>query len=102
MKQAHKQHYSYGFEGLFLKSDFAEMGIDACVYMKEEKDYRTGETILVQINRCLNKKGVHRKSAHDAEVHSSRQRDGRQGHTHSVKRIHDSRRTVPTIVLPNT
>ena len=55
MEQAHKEHYSHGLEGLFLKSDFTQAGIDACVYMKEQIDDRTDQTVLVQISRCLGK-----------------------------------------------
>ena len=56
LKKAHKQGYSLGFEGLFLKADFTEAEIDQCVYMEEHYDDRTDQTVLVQINRCLGKK----------------------------------------------
>lgn len=56
LRKAHKEGYSLGFAGLFLKADFVEAGIEPCVYMEEHYDDRTDQTVLVQINRCLGKK----------------------------------------------
>ena len=56
LRKGRKEGYSLGFEGLFLRKDFIEAGIEPCVFMEEQFHERTDQTVPVAIKRCLGKK----------------------------------------------